>query len=123
VNIELRLFLRNKFLELRHLLLTGLTGLVLILVFLNVVLYRDNVKRQQEISSRQALIQQTQQLEPAYNELVKGLAELAVARADKELHQLLANQGITATLNSPATKQDRGGDKQTVDATDGERKK
>jgi ABC-type transport system involved in cytochrome bd biosynthesis fused ATPase/permease subunit len=123
VNIELQLFLKNKFLELRHLLLTGLTGLVLILVFLNIVLYRDNVKRQQEISSRQALIQQTQQLEPAYNELVKGLAELAATRADKELRQLLANQGITATLNSPATKQDGSGDKQTVDAADGERKK
>jgi hypothetical protein len=123
VNIELRLFLRNKFLELRHYVLTGLTGLVLILVLLTVVMHTDNMQRQQEINNRQNLIQQGQQLAPAYNELVKGLAELAVTQSDKELHQLLASQGITASLNPPpsatATKQDGGGDKVSIDIPDG----
>jgi hypothetical protein len=102
MNIELQLFLRNKFLELRHYLLTGLTGVVLLLVVANVILYARNVERQLEINNRQALIQQTPQLDMAYKEIVKGLAELAVNRSDPDLHDLLASQGISAKATAPS---------------------
>lgn len=103
MNIELQLFLRNKFLELRHYLLTGLTGLVLLLVLANVVLYSQNMDRQVEINNRQALIQQMPQLDVAYREIVNGLAELAVGRSDQDLHKLLASQGISAKTSSSST--------------------
>ena len=107
MNIELRLFLKNQFLELRQTILTALTVIVLILILVTIVLYSDNVQRQKDINSRQALIFQTRQLEFTYSELVKSLAEVAVVRSDKELRQLLASQGITPTV-APAPKPDAG---------------
>lgn len=101
MNVELRLFLKNKFLELRHYLLTGLTGVVLFQVLVIVMVASQNSDRQQEINNRQTLIQQIPQLETAYHQVVKGLLELAVSRPDRDFSKLLASQGISAKTTTP----------------------
>jgi len=77
----------------------GLSGLLLVLVIANILLTLGNADRQREINSRQAVIQQTQQVDlPLYREIVQALADLA-RRGDGQITYMLAAQGIQ--LNAP----------------------
>ena len=77
----------------------GLSGLLLVLVIANILLTLGNADRQREVNNRQAVIQQTQQVDlPLYREIVQALADLA-RRGDGQLTYMLAAQGIQ--LNAP----------------------
>lgn len=83
--------------------LSGLSGILLILVLINIWFYSGNVDRQQEVNRQQAIIQQNQQYEALYRDMVKVLADLATSKGDDQLRTLLASQGITLnTEKSPA---------------------
>lgn len=83
--------------------LTGLAAALVVLVIADAILYSGNIDRRQAINDRQLYIQQGQQLELAYREIVNGLAELATTAGDKEIAALLESQGITLnTAQNPA---------------------
>ncbi|MDD5035575.1 MAG: hypothetical protein PHE55_12540 [Methylococcaceae bacterium] len=82
-----------------HHLLTVLAGILLALVIVNIVLNTGNLERQQEVNNRQVYIQQAQQLDALYREMVKAIADLSVSRNDAQLRDLLAGQGLTVNPN------------------------
>ena len=79
---------------------TGIAGLSLVLVVVNGALFLTNRTIQNEINTRQQLINQAVQLERLGQELVNALAGLALRNNDEQLRQLLADQGITLTPGS-----------------------
>ena len=85
----------------QFLLLSGLGALALILAITNIVLLTSNRSAQDEFRTRAQYIQQSLQLEPVYQGLIRGLAELAAKQNDPQLRDLLASQGITFTTRQP----------------------
>jgi len=75
---------------------TGLSVLALVLVILNTVLVENNRAVQGELSTRTQFIQQSLQLEPIYQALVRSLAE-AASNGDAQIGTLLSSHGITFT--------------------------
>ena len=73
---------------------TGLSVLALALVIANILLIQDNRTTQTELSTRGQYIQQSVQLEPIYQALVRSLAN-AAANGDAQIGTLLSSQGIT----------------------------
>ena len=83
----------------------GLSGLLLLLVVSNIMMVLGNAERQKEASNRQALIQQTQQVDlPLYRELAQALADLS-QRGDAQIAYMLATQGIQVNAPQPAAAQ------------------
>jgi hypothetical protein len=82
-------------------LLTALGLLSLALVVTNIVLFTGNREAQNEFSTRAQFIQQSQQIEPLYQGMVRNLAEIAAKTNDPQITQLLNAQGITFTVNPP----------------------
>lgn len=82
-------------------LLSALGVAALILAVINIVLFTGNRGVQNEFATRAQYIQQTQQLEPLYQSLIRSLAELSAQQNDAQLRELLASQGITFTANQP----------------------
>jgi hypothetical protein len=80
--------------QLQSRVLIGLASLLLVLVVVNAVLFIGNRQIQREVAQRNQVIQQSLQLEPIYQSLVRALAESAVARQDEALRALLASEGI-----------------------------
>jgi ferritin len=72
-----------------------LGALALILAIANAMLFSSNRQTQNEVNTRGQYIQQTLQVEPLYQSLIKSLAELAAKNNDAQLRDLLATQGIT----------------------------
>ena len=83
-------------------LLTGLSALACALVLANMLLFTQNREQQQQVAARQQFIQQSVQLEALYQQLIKGVAELAARQGDEQLKSVLSSQGITYTRNPPA---------------------
>lgn len=69
------------------------------LVIANMVLFTQNRAEQQQINGRQQFIQQSLQLESLYQQLIKGVAELAARQGDEQLKSVLSSQGITFSRN------------------------
>lgn len=69
----------------------------------NMVLFTQNRGLQQKIAARQQFVQQTVQLEPLYQQIVKALAELASRNNDTQLADVLNSQGITFSRIPPPT--------------------
>jgi hypothetical protein len=90
----------------QSLVLTGLAGLALALVLVNAFLFSGNREVQREIAQRNQVIQQSLQLEPIYQGLVRALAEAAVGRHDEALRSLLASEGIQVSVTAPSTTPD-----------------
>jgi hypothetical protein len=88
------------------LVLTGLASLLLALVVLNAFLFSGNREIQREIAQRNQVIQQSLQLEPIYQWLVRALAEAAVGRQDEALRSLLASEGIQVSATAPQSAPD-----------------
>ncbi len=85
-------------------LLNGLGILAFILVVTNVFLTRQNQSLRMEINERQQYINQSIRLSRLNTEIINSLAELAAAKNDEQLKNLLASHGITFTVT--AKKQD-----------------
>jgi uncharacterized membrane protein len=86
-------------LQYRTLLVLG--ALALILAIVNAVMFSNNRQTQNELSTRGQYIQQSLQLEPLSQSLIKSLAELAAKDNDSQLKELLAAQGISFSANPP----------------------
>ena len=82
-------------------LLTGLALVAMVLVVTNIVLYTGNREAQTEFASRAQYIQQSQQLEPLYQGIVRNLAEISAKTNDPQISQLLKSQGISFTMSPP----------------------
>lgn len=82
-------------------LLNGLGVVALILAISNIVLFNGNRSAQNEYSLRAQYIQQSLQLEPVYQGLIRSLAELSARQNDAQLRDLLASQGITFNAKQP----------------------
>ena len=83
-------------------LLTGLGAAALILAITNIVLFTGNRSAQNEYTTRSQYIQQSLQIEPIYQGLIRGLADLAAKQNDAQLRDLLASQGISFTYKPSA---------------------
>jgi hypothetical protein len=79
-------------------LLTGLALLLLLQVIANIVLFTRNREAQNEFATRAQYIQQTQQVEPLYQGIIRNLAEVSAKTGDPQISQLLKSQGITFTV-------------------------
>ena len=75
---------------------TGLSMLGLALVVANAALIESNRTAQVDLSTRNQYVQQSVQLEPIYQALVRGLADVA-AKGDAQIGTLLSSLGITFT--------------------------
>lgn len=77
-------------------------GLVSVaLVVTNIVLFTGNREAQTEFTNRAQYIQQSLQVEPLYQGIVRNLAEISAKTNDPQITQLLTAQGITFTVNQP----------------------
>lgn len=83
--------------------LTLLAGISVALTGFNIALYSQNRDLQTEITGRAQYVQQSAQLEPLFQEIVKALAELSVRKQDTALANLLTRRGFTVTVNPPAS--------------------
>jgi type VI protein secretion system component VasK len=82
-------------------LLTGLGAVALLLAITTIVLFNGNRSAQNEFNTRAQYIQQSLQLEPVYQGLIRSLADLSAKQNDAQLRDLLAAQGITFTAKQP----------------------
>ncbi len=83
--------------------------LTLILVFVNMFLLVGNQSLQRIVAERQQVIMRSIQMQGPAREVISALANLAVRTEDEQLKQLLANHGITVSVNpGPATSAPKG---------------
>jgi uncharacterized membrane protein affecting hemolysin expression len=82
--------------------LLALGALALCLAIVNAVMFSANRQAQNELATRGQYIQESLQLEPLYQSLIKSLADLAARDNDTALRELLASQGITFTAGAAA---------------------
>jgi len=87
-------------LQYRILMLLGV--LALLLSVINALMFSSNREAQNELNARGQYIQQSLQLEPLYQSLVKSLADLAARDGDAQLGELLASQGISFSATPSA---------------------
>jgi hypothetical protein len=83
--------------------LTTLSGLVLLLVIVNILIGLGNQSIQAELGERQQMIAQTMQLENLNRQLITVLANLALKTNDEQLKKLLAESGINLSAGPEAT--------------------
>ena len=81
--------------SLHHRVLVLLGALALLLAIANAVMFSSNRQAQNELATRGQYVQQSLQLEPLYQSLIKSLADLAAKDNDTALRELLASQGIS----------------------------
>lgn len=74
--------------------------LTLILVFINMFLLVGNQSLQRMVAERQQSILRGVQMQAPAREVITAMANLAVRTDDEQLKQLLANNGITVTVNN-----------------------
>lgn len=79
---------------LQYRVLVVLGALALALAIVDAV-FSSNRQAQNELATRGQYIQQSLQLEPLYQSLIKSLADLAAKENDSQLRGLLASQGIS----------------------------
>ena len=82
---------------------TALSVAAFLLVVGNILLAIDNQKRQAEVNQRQQFINQSIQLSRANQVLINTLAQIAAKNGDAEIRDLLAANGITFSINNPAS--------------------
>ena len=84
--------------------LSMLLGVVaLVLVIINSILLLGNQRRQNEVNSRQAFINQSVRLSRLNQALVNTLAQAAVKKKDDAIRKLLSDNGIKISVTAPAT--------------------
>jgi hypothetical protein len=83
-------------------LLTGLSALALVLAVTDIVMINSNQQSQSDVNGRVQFIQQSLQLEPIYQGVIRTLAELSAKNNDEQIKSLLASQGINFSVNAAA---------------------
>lgn len=82
--------------------LTATGALAIVLALANMMLFQANRKLQEEANSRAQYIQQSIALEGLYRDIVKALADRALATRDEQVRDLLAAEGISLDFNQAA---------------------
>jgi hypothetical protein len=77
----------------------ALSVLALILAVLNAVFSSRNRALQTDIATRNQFVQQSLQLQPLHQGLIRNLVEAAAANKDSQISDLLVSQGITFKFN------------------------
>jgi len=85
----------------QFMLLTAFGLVSVALVVTNIVLFTGNREAQTEFTNRAQYIQQSLQVEPLYQGIVRNLAEISAKTNDPQITELLTAQGITFTVNQP----------------------
>ncbi len=93
----------------QFMLLTAFGLVSVALVVTNIVLFTGNREAQTEFTNRAQYIQQSLQVEPLYQSIVRNLAEISAKTNDPQITQLLTAQGITFTVNQPQAPKDTKG--------------
>ena len=83
-------------------LLVAVALLAAALAAANIALYKLNQGLGSDNAQRAQYIQQSVQIEPLFQQIVKALAELAVKNNDPTLRELLGSQGITISTQGAA---------------------
>jgi rRNA-processing protein FCF1 len=76
------------------LILTILSGVMFVLVLVNIVLSLGNQSIQLEVTERQQFISQSMQLAALSQQVIGVLASMAVKTNDQQLKNLLASSGV-----------------------------
>lgn len=91
--------------------LTTAGGLAIALVLTNMMLFQSNRKLQEEAANRAQYIQQSIAMEGLYRNIVKALADRALATRDDQVRELLAAEGVNLNFDQaaahPLQEQDR----------------
>lgn len=88
--------------RIQFLMLTAGGTLALLLAIGLVVLTWTNRQLQGELNQRQQFVQQGVALEGLYRDMVKTLAELAIKSNDHQVLDMLAAQGLSINVSTPA---------------------
>ncbi len=89
--------------KLLYWIMTSLAGISVILVIVDGVLFLTNQSAQAEVNQRQLFISQSAQYGRIQEGLVRALAASAANNKDDQLRDLLAQYGVTYTVNPPPT--------------------
>jgi uncharacterized protein HemX len=76
----------------------------------NIYLHRSNLSLQDELAQRQQFINESIRLSRLNTQLVQALATMAAQSDDQAIRGLLANHGITFTVNLNETSEGSGAD-------------
>jgi hypothetical protein len=82
--------------------LSLIAALGLLLMVLDIVDVHRNQTLRTEVEGRAQYIQQSEQLQGLYQQMIKALADLSVRNKDDQLRDLLSKEGINITVNPPA---------------------
>jgi predicted Holliday junction resolvase-like endonuclease len=74
--------------------------LALVLVLINMTLFKENRELRNEINERQQFVNQSIQLSRLNNEIIKSLAQLAASKQDEQITHLLTSHGIKFTVTN-----------------------
>jgi hypothetical protein len=81
---------------------TVLGALAIVLVIVNGFLFLQNQSGQAEVSERQQFINQSAQLGQLNESLIRSIATAAANNNDEKLRDILAQNGVTYTVNPAA---------------------
>jgi len=81
---------------------TGMGLLLIVLVIADMVMFNSNRALQADLNRRAQFVQQSQQLEGLFNDMVRALADMSARTNDEQLKALLQSVGITFTVNPSA---------------------
>lgn len=82
--------------------LTATGGLAIALALSNMMIFQSNRKLQDEAASRAQYIQQSITMEGLYRDIVKALADRALATHDNQVRDLLAAEGLNLNFDQAA---------------------
>lgn len=85
-------------------LLTTLAAAALVLAIFNAVYFSGNRVLQSELSARTQFVQQSLQLEPLHQTIIRNLVELSAKNNDMQIRDLLVAHGISFQVNAPEAK-------------------
>lgn len=72
----------------------------------NLRLQANNAAMQRELAARQQIINEATRLSQFNTRFIQALANLAAQTQDQNIQQLLADHGVTYTVNQPAPGED-----------------
>lgn len=92
------------------------------LLFLNVRVADDNRAKLQEVAERQQFLSQTVGISQFSTQFIKGLARLAADTKDEDIRRVLADHGVTFTVEEEAGQDASSGGNDDGKNDDGEDK-
>lgn len=89
----------RRFTDWKFLTITAVAALAFIFVLINLSAHMSNRTRQTEVAERQQFINQSVQLSRLNTQFIQALAQLSAETNDESIRRLLAEHGVTFTVN------------------------